>query len=458
MINKLRSTKVADLLHALSVFDLLVILMLIIIPTAALAARGGSEKSKKGDRGSTTAESPVKIDSISPIAGPAGTEITIIGSGFADNNNIILKGKTIGSGIPSLDGTIIKFVLPNNLPCKPPKACPVQVEVDNEKGLSNAFPFKITFEDVIFPLEITTDSLPDGFINVSYEANILAEGGIQPYSWTVIDGLLPAGLRLDVSAAVISGTPTTAGAYTFTVQVNDSDKNVANRQYTVSINTMASVTIKGRFVDYFTSEPIPNFPILKTTHSIDEDIPSAADADGNFSMTFTLSDMSEGDGKNVLLGLNTCYRYGSTMGVKSIPSTTTLTSGNKGLIIYTHLFDLENDWVQWEITSGVMDLGDIAIWPATKLDMDFDRAVKVKINFSEDGTAYLSTGYLSDNYVTTTRGEVYQNYLPYEYPLKIEVTDSNGNTFVSPETVHTQIVDTCNPLTGSFANGVFTFE
>jgi len=40
-------------------------------------------------------------------------------------------------------------------------------------------------------------------------------------SWTVISGQIPAGLTLNSSTGVISGTPTGTGSYSFTVQVTD---------------------------------------------------------------------------------------------------------------------------------------------------------------------------------------------------------------------------------------------
>lgn len=61
---------------------------------------------------------------------------------------------------------------------------------------------------------------------VMYSATCTASGGIAPYSWSISSGALPAGLTPTVSAdttmETISGTPITAGAYSYTVQVADS--------------------------------------------------------------------------------------------------------------------------------------------------------------------------------------------------------------------------------------------
>ncbi|MDD2542391.1 MAG: DUF4082 domain-containing protein, partial [Desulfuromonadaceae bacterium] len=73
------------------------------------------------------------------------------------------------------------------------------------------------------PLTITTASLPNGIPNVIYSTTLVASGGIAPYSWSIVSGLgsLPDGLTLDNSTGTITGTPTTNGTFSFTVQASD---------------------------------------------------------------------------------------------------------------------------------------------------------------------------------------------------------------------------------------------
>jgi len=70
------------------------------------------------------------------------------------------------------------------------------------------------------PVAIATTTLPGGYVGLSYSQTLQATGGSGSYSWSIAPESLPPGLSLS-AAGVISGTPTTTGTYTFTVQVTD---------------------------------------------------------------------------------------------------------------------------------------------------------------------------------------------------------------------------------------------
>ena len=89
-------------------------------------------------------------------------------------------------------------------------------------------------------LSITTTSLPDGKIGTSYSQTLAASGGTPPYTWARTAGSLPPGLAL--SGAIISGTPTTPGTYSFTIQVSDSASATATQPVTVTITGFAVIT------------------------------------------------------------------------------------------------------------------------------------------------------------------------------------------------------------------------
>jgi hypothetical protein len=71
-------------------------------------------------------------------------------------------------------------------------------------------------------LAVATTSLPGATVGSSYSAPLTATGGTPPYTWSIASGSLPAGLSLNASTGVISGTPTAAATSSFTVQATDS--------------------------------------------------------------------------------------------------------------------------------------------------------------------------------------------------------------------------------------------
>ena len=83
-------------------------------------------------------------------------------------------------------------------------------------------------------LRITTNSpLPSGTLGVPYSTLLAAAGGTPPYTWSIAEGTLPTGLQLNQTTGEISGTPTTAGTFGFTIQVADSAANTATKPFAV---------------------------------------------------------------------------------------------------------------------------------------------------------------------------------------------------------------------------------
>jgi len=83
-------------------------------------------------------------------------------------------------------------------------------------------------------LSITTTSLPSGTVGVAYSATLSAAGGTPPYTWSPTTGSLPPGLALSTSGTV-SGAPTAAGSYSFTIQASDSGGQKASQAFAVSV-------------------------------------------------------------------------------------------------------------------------------------------------------------------------------------------------------------------------------
>ena len=95
------------------------------------------------------------------------------------------------------------------------------------------------------PVSITTTTLPPATVGLIYSGNLVATGGVTPYSWQLTAGTLPAGLNLS-PFGIIFGTPTTAGSSSFTVQVKDSTMptaQTATAQLTITVSTAGTLLI-----------------------------------------------------------------------------------------------------------------------------------------------------------------------------------------------------------------------
>jgi hypothetical protein len=85
------------------------------------------------------------------------------------------------------------------------------------------------------PLTVTTTSLPAGTVGVPYSQTLAASGGVPPYAWQLSSGNTPGGLTLNQYSGTISGTPSTAGSFSFQVKVYDSQQGSATGSFTIRI-------------------------------------------------------------------------------------------------------------------------------------------------------------------------------------------------------------------------------
>jgi hypothetical protein len=82
-------------------------------------------------------------------------------------------------------------------------------------------------------LAITTSTLPWGTIGVPYSHPLVGKQGISPHTWSAAN--LPAGLSIDATSGLISGTPTTAENKTVTIQLTDARGNTVAKSLTLDI-------------------------------------------------------------------------------------------------------------------------------------------------------------------------------------------------------------------------------
>jgi len=105
---------------------------------------------------------------------------------------------------------------------------------------------------------VTPAALVNGAFQTSgYSQTLLATGGDGTYdTWTVSSGSLPGGLSLNGTTGVISGTPTAAGVFTFSVTVDSNSVTSAAQAFTITVTKKAvTVTASSASVVYGAAAP-----------------------------------------------------------------------------------------------------------------------------------------------------------------------------------------------------------
>ncbi len=122
-------------------------------------------------------------------------------------------------------------------------------------------------------------ALPGGIVGTAYKQTVTANGGTPSYTFAVTSGALPPGVMLSLDGS-ISGTPTTAGTFNFTVRVVDSKNCPQTQNYTVVIRPTVnagpdlyysdSFFVRQHYLDYLNridanGPPTANDPVITST-------------------------------------------------------------------------------------------------------------------------------------------------------------------------------------------------
>jgi uncharacterized protein (TIGR03790 family) len=116
--------------------------------------------------------------------------------------------------------------------------CVVSNDVSGNQSVGQDYTFTTTGNNLWTLSIATTSPLPGATVGIALYQAFAAQGGMQPYTWSVIDGATPAGLTF--SKGELSGTPTQTGPNTFTVQVADFNGVTATQEFSLAIYSAGS--------------------------------------------------------------------------------------------------------------------------------------------------------------------------------------------------------------------------
>jgi hypothetical protein len=92
-------------------------------------------------------------------------------------------------------------------------------------------------------LVITVQTAASAVAGRNFSFPLAATGGAAPYTWRLVEGQLPPGLKLHTHTGVISGVPTAAGEYRFSIAVADSGAPPLQAQRVLTITVLAGMTL-----------------------------------------------------------------------------------------------------------------------------------------------------------------------------------------------------------------------
>lgn len=178
--------------------------------------------------------------SISPSSLPDGT----VGSSYSQTLDASgCFGACLWSNSGSLPPGLSLAAATGTISGTPQSAGAFQFSVTaTDLGLASASQsYTLTIMDSEHGVSITTSSpLPDGKVGSSYSQTFHASGGATPYTWSISNGDPPSGLSLGSSSGALTGTPSAAGDFSFTVQVKEKNGGSTTKNFRVTIAASSS--------------------------------------------------------------------------------------------------------------------------------------------------------------------------------------------------------------------------
>lgn len=109
-------------------------------------------------------------------------------------------------------------------------------------------------------IAVTPVALDALIVGRPFAQRVTPSNGLGPYQFALSAGALPAGLQLDSATGIISGFPTTAGSYSFTIATVDANGNTGSQAFSGRVGA-SQTTFAGTGPSAITNNSATSVPI-----------------------------------------------------------------------------------------------------------------------------------------------------------------------------------------------------
>ncbi|WP_170061104.1 SdrD B-like domain-containing protein [Spirosoma aerolatum] len=207
---------------------------------------------------------------------------------------------------------------------------------------------------------ITTASLPNGQVGTAYSQTLTVSGGTGTLSFTNV-GSLPAGLTLNGSTGVISGTPTASGTITFTIAVTDAKSCSDAQPLTIGISDAPVCSLTATATPGQCNTATNQYTLTGTvaatnatgTQSLTISVGSVSTVvslSANGPVSYTLSGLNSDEAVHTVSVLSSATACGSASVTYTAPASCTVALASLGDFVW---IDLNKDGIQDGIEPGI---------------------------------------------------------------------------------------------------------